>query len=103
MEYRARRHEAMGFSAVFFGFFAIHFDFGGFVVAALAETCSRDGEDRIRYEGDRNSSSRCCRLHPHCKGDFYGTTVGGSSGPCNRGCGVVFKLSPVLLLQVSER
>ncbi len=27
-------------------------------------------------------------------GNLYGTTVSGGTGPCNRGCGVVFKLSP---------
>ena len=27
-------------------------------------------------------------------GSLYGTTVSGGRGPCNRGCGVVFKLSP---------
>ncbi len=27
-------------------------------------------------------------------GDIYGTTVSGGIGPCNRGCGIVFKLSP---------
>ena len=27
-------------------------------------------------------------------GNLYGTTVSGAIGPCNRGCGIVFKLSP---------
>jgi uncharacterized repeat protein (TIGR03803 family) len=27
-------------------------------------------------------------------GNLYGTTVSGGLGPCNRGCGIVFKLSP---------
>ncbi|HET6275987.1 MAG TPA: hypothetical protein VFE16_08685 [Candidatus Cybelea sp.] len=27
-------------------------------------------------------------------GNLYGTTVSGGPGPCNRGCGVVFKLAP---------
>ncbi|MFY9666234.1 MAG: choice-of-anchor tandem repeat GloVer-containing protein [Candidatus Cybelea sp.] len=27
-------------------------------------------------------------------GNLYGTTVSGGIGPCNRGCGIVFKLSP---------
>lgn len=28
------------------------------------------------------------------KGDLYGTTVSGGTGPCNKGCGVVFELNP---------
>ena len=27
-------------------------------------------------------------------GNLYGTTVSGGEGPCNQGCGVVFKLTP---------
>jgi uncharacterized repeat protein (TIGR03803 family) len=27
-------------------------------------------------------------------GDLYGTTVSGGTGPCERGCGIVFRLSP---------
>ena len=44
------------------------------------------------FKGSPNGDRPQSELILDEKGNLYGTTVGGGTGPCHRGCGTVFEL-----------
>jgi uncharacterized repeat protein (TIGR03803 family) len=69
---------------------------GGYSCGTVFEVDSRGGES-VLYTftgGKKDGEVPYGPVRRDAAGNLYGTTVSGGPGPCNRGCGVVFKLSP---------